>query len=371
VRVAILGSRGYPSTYGGFETMVRRLAPWLAQEGFDVTVYCRAPGLRPRSELVDGVRCVSTPGAETKSLSTLSFGFTAALDSLARGFDVVLVVNVANGFFLPIIQRRGVPAVVNVDGLEWERAKWSPLGRRVFKSAARVTARFARELIVDSRAIGRAWDDAFGRSGVFLPYGADVLPPRPAHRIEALGLECRRYALVVARLVPENNIALMLDALELLGDAVPAVVVGSANYDSPLEARLRGLVRSRPGFRWLGHVHDQELLADLWAHCGVYLHGHSVGGTNPALLQALGAGGPTLALDTVYNREVIGADDQLFPPDPAELAVRIKAVLGDAALQDELAGRGRERVRTDYSWEAVCEGYASVLRALAVDRTRS
>lgn len=365
LRVAVVGSRGYPSTYGGFETLVRRLAPYLRDGGCDVTVYCREERLRWRSSMVDGIRCLTTPSLDRKSLSTLTSGFTAALDSLGRQFDAVLVLNVANGFYIPLLKAKGCPVAVNVDGLEWERKKWGSVGRSTFKAGSAATARFADRIIVDSLALGQAWSELFGRSGTFIPYGADVVEDRPTHRLETVRLRPQEYMLVVARLVPENNVDLILHAIEQLDSNMPLVVVGSANYDNDTVASLQRFMRSRPHSQWLGHVSDQELLTDLWAHCALYLHGHSVGGTNPALLQALGAGSPTLALDTVYNREVVGSEEQLFEADSFGLARRIGEVLDDPHLRDRWSATGREIIRTRYVWNDVCAAYADLLQDMA------
>ena len=174
-RVAIIGSRGYPSYYGGFETLVRKLVPFLADRGWDVVVYGRpgttVPGEAPQRP---NVRSVMTKGIESRSLSTLSFGATAVLHTVTHNADVALVLNVANGFFLPALRLRGIPSVVNVDGLEWERAKWSRLGKAVFKSGARFTARFANHLVCDSTNIATVWQDQFRRDSVFIPYGGDI-----------------------------------------------------------------------------------------------------------------------------------------------------------------------------------------------------
>jgi glycosyltransferase involved in cell wall biosynthesis len=362
-RVAILGSRGYPSTYSGFETLVRRLAPDLAGHGFDVSVYCRVPEhpIRWSSSYQDGVRRIATPGIDRKTSSTLSFGLTGSVDALVRGLDAVLVLNVANGFYLPMLRARGIRTAVNVDGLEWERAKWNRLGRSTFRLGARLVARFADEIIVDSKAIGERWQDLFGRRGVFIPYGADVLGARPPTRIRQLGLVPGTFGLVVARLVPENSIDLILDAVE--SSTAPFVVVGAANYDNPVVGRLERLSACRSEFRWLGHVHDQELLSDLWAHCGVYVHGHSAGGTNPSLLQALGAGSPTLALDTVFNREVLGYDEQLFRSSE-DLSALIASVLDSRAKREEIGRRGPKIIHERYTWEASLSEYRDLLEHL-------
>jgi glycosyltransferase involved in cell wall biosynthesis len=202
--------------------------------------------------------------------------------------------------------------------------------------------------------------DQFGVESEFVPYGAPVIDQIPSNRVEALGLTPGSFVLAVARLIPENNIDLILDSIERTAPQAPAVIVGSANFDAPIEARLRKLDHAGK-VRWLGHVSDQDLLSQLWAHAGVYLHGHSVGGTNPGLLQALGAGAPTLALDTVFNREVIGADDQLFDGNADALASRITEVLRDHALRAELAKRGRAIVAERYSWPDIADRYREAL----------
>lgn len=365
MKFAILGSRGYPSSYGGYETLVRELAPYLVRQGHDITVYCRTDENDRRAWMVDGVHCVSTPGRNSKSLSTLSFGFTSAIDASLRRFDSILVLNIANGFWCPFLRAVRQPVALNTDGIEWERGKWNAIGRAVFRGGARASAISANRLICDSRAIGAIWADLFGCDTTFIPYGATVLEGVGREELDRAEIPSDPYLLVVARLVPENNVELTLDALDRLGPEAPAaIVVGSSNFDSPTERRLEAM-EAGGRVRWLGHVADQHLLAELWANSAVYIHGHSVGGTNPALLQALGAGAPTLALDTRFNREVIDHSDQLFAHDPADLAAKIAAVFGSAALQEELALRGRRIIRDRYVWDDVCRAYMEVLVELA------
>jgi glycosyltransferase involved in cell wall biosynthesis len=362
LRIGILGSRGFPSTYGGYETLVRHLARRWVAEGHDVTVYCRSRHEARRNWTTEGVRCRWTPGIDSNSLSTLSFGATSHLDAALRGYDVVLVLNVANGFFLPFLKARRIPSAMNTDGIEWERGKWGKFARRVFLTGAQLSARYATLLVADSQAIGDIWQEKFGVESRFIPYGGVVVKEHSSKRIEALGLEPERYVLAVARLIPENNVELLLDALECGERQSPVVVVGSGTSKSPIERRLRALDH-RGDVRWLGHVSDQELLLELWGQCGVYVHGHSVGGTNPALLQALGAGAPTLALNTVFNREVIGDEEQLFADRPDALATGIKTVLSDAAMRSRFRERGQTIIRERYSWSGVIDAYLNALRS--------
>ncbi len=367
MKFAILGSRGFPSTYGGYETLVRHLAPFLTEAGHEVTVYCRARDEGRRTWITEDVRCIATPGRDTKSLSTLTFGMTATLDASLRRFDSILVLNIANGFWFPALRMAGTPFAVNTDGIEWERGKWGRLGRAVFRAGASMTARNAGELVCDSHAIGAIWKEMFGRDLTFIPYGAPVLSGVGRDRLDAAGLGEEPYLLAVARLVPENNVELTLDALELLGEAAPgAVIVGSANFDSPVEGRLRAM-EAAGRIKWLGHVDDQRLLDQLWAHSAVYVHGHSVGGTNPALLQALGAGAPTLALDTPFNAEVLPFPEQLFPGTASVLAEQINSVVRSLGRQQRMRFAGRRIARERYSWEDVCQRYTDLLVGLAAD----
>jgi O-antigen/teichoic acid export membrane protein/glycosyltransferase involved in cell wall biosynthesis len=363
--VAIIGTRGYPSFYGGFETLVRKLAPFLADRGWHVTVYGRPGATSDAAEFVHpGITSVTTKGIESKSLSTLTFGATSTFDAARHKPDVALVMNVANGYWLPMLRARDIPSVLNVDGIEWQRPKWNRLGKAVFKGGAKMTARFADTLICDSVEIGRFWHDNFQRDGVFIPYGGDL--PSGQHEVLA-GLEKRNYVLLVARLVPENSIGEFLDAAESVVDEFPVVVVGSSGSGGPLEERIRCLTKKYSQFIWLGHLSNDQLLSSLWQNCGAYFHGHSVGGTNPALVQAMASGAPTIARDTVFNREVLQDSGLFVPPEPREIAAATRLLMSSPALQNSLCTKAKERASGTFSWEAICSAYEDALLA-ATDR---
>lgn len=365
VNFAILGSRGFPSTYSGYETLVRHLAPFLVEAGHEATVYTREPRGNGRVWTTDGVRCIATPGLNSKSLSTPSFGLTSILDASFRKFDAALVVNIANGFWLPLLRAARTPTAVNTDGIEWERGKWNRTAQSVFRRGAQLCAHHASELICDSRAIGDIWSELFGRQSTFIPYGAPVLTDVGRDRLASVGLSDRPFLLSVARLVPENTVDLTLDAIELLEDrGLTAVIVGSSVGPSQIADRLRRLADEKRVI-WLGHVSDQQLLNQLWANCTVYVHGHSVGGTNPSLLQAMGAGASTLALDTRFNAEVISESDQLYRAEAGDLAARLEWLLDSSSTREDIAARQRRRIAADYSWDQVCSSYREVLEGLA------
>lgn len=359
--VAIIGTRGYPSYYGGFETAVRKLAPYLADEGWDVIVYGRKGATKDDDPERDArIRTVVTGGVESKSLSTLSYGLTASLHALKDKPDVALVMNVANGYFLPLLKMRGIKTLVNVDGIEWDRAKWGRLAKFVFKMGAKFTARFADNLVFDSREIERRWNTEFGREGVFIPYGGDV----PAELPIEPGLEHRGYVLVVARFVPENTIPEFLDAAELIAEKYPVVIVGSSGYGGPLDEQAHALAAKNPRVHALGHISDDARLLSLWQHAGVYFHGHSVGGTNPTLVQAMATGTPILARDTVYNREVLGDAAHLVDPTPGSIAQGIEALMEDEQAQQHSSDTSARRSREFYTWTGVNAAYEAALHPL-------
>ncbi|WP_050054047.1 glycosyltransferase [Pseudarthrobacter siccitolerans] len=356
--VAIVGTRGYPSYYGGFETAVRRLAPHLIDAGWATTVYGRPGGARLDDPLCDPrVKSVVTKGIETKSLSTLSFGLTSALHAIWTKPEVALVMNVANGFWLPLFRMRGIPTVVNVDGMEWERAKWGRIARQVFKAGALMTARFATTIVADSREIQRRWKEEFGRDGVFIPYGGDVSSVLGVEN----GLTHRGYILLVARFVAENSIQEFFDAVRLIPSNYQIVMVGSSGYGGHFDTVAAELADAHANVSWLGHINDHERLLSLWQHAGAYFHGHSVGGTNPALVQAMACGTPVVARDTVYNREVLADAGTFTGVDPDRIAATLTQMMESPELQERQSQAGIRRFEAEYTWESVCDKYVKEL----------
>ncbi|KYH45858.1 glycosyltransferase [Branchiibius sp. NY16-3462-2] len=362
--VAIIGTRGYPSYYGGFETLVRHLAPYLWEQGWDVEVYSR-PGQTVPAEADPRITVRFTPGVETTSFSTLSYGLTSTTAAAARKPDIALVMNVANGFFLPALKARGVPVVMNVDGLEWEREKWGPNAKRVFLAGARASARWADQLIADSTNIAAYWKRVFHRESTFIPYGGEcddtMLDGAPAAALD--GLQPGNFVMVAARLVPENSIDLFLQAARALPPEVHVVVVGGGDETNPLWNAAVALRADRPNLHLLGQVKNDDFLNWLWANAGVYFHGHSVGGTNPSLVQAMSCGAVIVARDSVFNREVLGPDGHFVAPEADAIAREITAVLAEPETRAQMSKLARERAEESYSWGPVLAQYEQLLRA--------
>ncbi len=367
MRIALIGTRGVPAQYGGFETAVEEVGRRLVERGHDVTVFCRNGDRAQRSHL--GMRLVHLPAVQQKVLETLSHTGLSVLHREARSADVAIVFNAANAPLLPVLRATRVPTAVHVDGLEWQRSKWGPTGRRYYQASERLAVRWADALIADARGIQDHYRTVHRVDSVFIPYGAPILEQPALHRLAELGLAAREYHLVVARFEPENHVVEAVQAHVRSSARLPLVVVGSAPYAHEYTASVRQAAAGDERVRLVGAVWDQELLDALYAGSLTYVHGHSVGGTNPSLLRAMGGAAPVLAYDVVFNREVL-EDAGLFWPDPDALATLLAAAEDDPDGAGERGRRGRERARSSYTWDGVAEQYEQLCVELLAARTR-
>lgn len=367
MRIAMLGTRGVPAHYGGFETAVEEIGRRMVATGHDVTVYCRGSEPKLRTHL--GMDLVHLPAVHHKVLETLSHtALSVAHAAAARRFDAAIIFNAANAVFGPALHARGLPFAVHVDGLEWKRAKWGGAGRHYYRIAESLSVRWADALIADAQGIADYYIDEFGAETELLVYGAPI-QAEPTHvRLRSLQLEPARFHLVVARFEPENHVDRIVTAYRASKATQPLIVVGSAPYADAYTRRIEEIAADDDRIRIIGPVWDQELLDELYANCLTYVHGHSVGGTNPSLLRAMGAGAAVLAFDVGFNREVAGADGLYFtrPDDLAELFQRAESDRDDTFRRGE---RLRDRARFAYCWDHVAAGYADLLQRLVEGET--
>lgn len=356
----MLGTRGVPAAYGGFETAVEEIGSRLVDLGHEVLVYCRNPGQTRAT--YKGMKLVNLPALRRRSLETLSHTGLSAVHALFDRPDCAIVFNSANAPFVPLLQAGRVPVAVHVDGLEYLRGKWSGYGKRYYLAAERFVAVHADAVIADARAIGEIFFKKYGRSATFIPYGAPLVE-RSHNGVESLQLQSRKYHLVVARFEPENNVDMILDGYSQSAAALPLVVVGGAPYSTAYGDQVARAASSDARIRLIGRVWDQALLDQLYANCRSYLHGHSVGGTNPSLLRAMGAGSPVTAFDVVFNREVTAGFARYFG-SPAEVASCIE--LDEASVEDALdrGNRGRDHVARTYQWDEVARRYEGLAQGM-------
>lgn len=365
--VALIGSRGIPARYGGYETLMEELAPRLVERGFRVTVYCRSHSTPPALASHRGAELVVLPTLRTKHLDTpvhtLLSAFHAALLRKDAAFDAALVVNSANALFVPVLRQAGIPVALNVDGIEKRRAKWGAFGRGVYALSERLACSLPDALITDAEVIRRHYRERYGAESTVITYGVEARPPREAGVLERLGLASRGYFLYVSRFEPENNPHRVAEAYRRAGGGLPLVMVGGAPYAKGfIERFTRG---ADPRILFPGPIYG-EGYRELLSHALAYVHATEVGGTHPALVEAMGYGNCVVVHDTPENREVAGAVGLFFrAEEPGSLAARLDEL---RANPREARARGlaaaAEAARR-FSWERVADLYAEVLEKLA------
>jgi glycosyltransferase involved in cell wall biosynthesis len=369
LRIGMLGLYGMPLPqlhFTGFETAFGEIAPRLVAAGHEVTIYCRGSHY-PRELRVDeykGVQLKYVPSGGGKNLSGLVATLFASLHAMAFGrYDVFFFVNVGMGHHAALCRTLGARVVMNVDGLDWERAKWGPLARLYFRTAARSAIRFCNRLVTDAEAMRKFYLDKFQKETTMIAYGAYVESAENPEVIKQFGVEPGEYYLIASRLIPENHADLIIHGFRESGTSKKLLIAGGANYDSPFHRRLREIANDRVIFT--GHIHDQSIIKELHCNCFAYVHGHSVGGTNPSLLKAMGYGNCILALDTVFNREVLSDAGLFFPKDSRALAELMRRIEGDDVLAEDLRRKGPQRILKEYTWDKVSDQYDRLFREVA------
>jgi glycosyltransferase involved in cell wall biosynthesis len=358
MRIAILGTRGIPANYGGFETFAEELSTRLAARGHQVAVYCRA---RHSESSYRGVRLVYLPTIRHKYFDTLAHAFLSTLHLLAHPVDAALYCNGANAIFTPLPRLFGMPVALNVDGLERKRKKWNRLARAWYVISERLATFCPTAVVTDAAAIEDYYRQRYGKETVFIPYGAETGKTAGAGALRGLGLEPGAYFLYVSRMEPENHPLEVRQAFERVRTPMKLALVGDAPYAPDYIRCVRET--SDPRIVMPGAIYG-ERYHELGSHCFAYIHATEVGGTHPALIEAMGRGALTLYRNTPENAEVAAGAG--IPFEPEELTAKIELAL---AMPEAERARLREaamaRVRERYSWEAVTDAYEGLLKRIA------
>lgn len=368
MKIALLGTRGVPARYGGFETCVEEVGRRLVKAGHEVVVYCRTTnvddGVLPSR--YEGMSLVHLPALRKKSLETLSHTALSVAHLYKHPVDIAVVFNSANAPFVPLLRRQGIPVVTHVDGLEWKRSKWQGAGSAYYRAAESMAVRWSDALIADAQGIADYYRLEFDADTELIAYGAPIIDP-PADKLAEIGVEAGGFHLVVARFEPENHVDVIVDGYRRSFAELPLVVVGSAPYADEHTARIHSLADERVHFT--GGVWDQDLLDQLYAHCATYLHGHSVGGTNPSLLRAIGAGAAGIAFDVNFNREVLRDTGRYFrTADDVSDAIEFAE---EHPEQTRQRGRRARELAYRYDWDDVTARYERLCESLVASGPRA
>lgn len=362
MRIAILGTRGIPAAYGGFETFAEQLSIRLAQRGHKVTVYCRE---RYRDSEYRGVSLVYLPTIRHKYLDTLAHTFVSTLWLLAHRVDVALYCNAANAIFTIAPRLLGMPVALNVDGIERRRKKWNWLAKSWYLISEFLATTLPTAIVSDAETIERYYMERFKKRSTFIPYGADLELARTDEAVRRLGLEKRRYFLYVSRLEPENHALEVREAFESVETDLKLAIVGDAPYATEYIGKVRDT--RDPRVVLPGAIYGNGY-RELGTFCFAYIQATEVGGTHPALLEAMGRGALVLYRNNPENAEVCGSAGIAFEGQE-DLADKLRFAL--AMPEEERDGyrrRAAERVRERYSWDAVTSQYERLFASIAQRR---
>ena len=369
MRIAILGTRGIPASYGGFETFAEHLSTRLVARGHDVTVYCRAHYVSPRQLEYHGVRLRVLPTIRHKYFDTVVHAFLSAVDAVPARFDAALICNAANAPFASILRFTGTPVAINVDGLEHKRKKWNWLGRCYYLIAERLATILPNVTVTDARVIQDYYYARYHAESTMIAYGAEVERKPDRAMVRRWRVEPNRYVLYVSRLEPENNARLVIEAFKKVRTAYRLLVVGDAPYAKDYISDLKERARGDKRIIFTGFVFGQDYRA-LQQNAYCYVHATEVGGTHPALLEAMGYGNCVLTLATPENIEAVG-DAGIAYADEVDLTQKLQRVLRDGSLVQSYRNRAQLRVQQNYDWDQVVDQYEQLFASMAGQEVQS
>lgn len=361
LRIAIIGSRGYPYVYSGYETLVKELAERLVKSGNEVTVYCHRKLFNEKPKNVNGVHLVYTPSVRSKVFSQLYNSFFSFIHVCFSKSDVVLVVNSANGPFGLLTKIFRKKTYINVDGLEWLRPKWKGLGSVYFRAASKLATFFFDEIITDSVEMNKVYINKFAKKSTVIAYGSTMKSNKKSKILEKLSLKKKEYYLIVGRLIPDNNSKLIIEGFLNSNSKKSIVIVGDVPYNDNYVNDVKLLSSNKVIFT--GYVNDQVDLTVLYDSCYGYIHGHEFGGTNPTMINALDLNCQILALDTVFNREMLYNKKSIFF-NKNENSISNKINEFEERYNELFTKNINYKIPKKYDWDFISNQYLEVFYTL-------
>lgn len=366
ISISIIGSRGYPIVYSGYETFVKEVAERLVVSGIKVRVYCHKNLFIEQPKMMNGIELIYIPTIETKILSQFIHSFFSMTHACFSNSDIILAVNVANGpwGFLSKIGRK--KTAINVDGMEWLRPKWKGLGAYYFKMAAWLATRLYDCIITDAEAMRQVYLKEFKKHSIVIAYGANIRYTNDISLVNKLGLESQDYYLIVGRLIPDNNADLILSGYLASKSNKKLVIVGDVSYEDHYASNIKEKASKNVVF--LGYIRDQNVLAELYHHCYAYLHGHEFGGTNPTMLKAMAYGCAIIALNTVFNQEMLqaGKFGLFFEKTTVSVSLSLQQAEQPHNCMAKLRSNARNGLTDNYNWDQVSNAYIKMFTELLI-----
>lgn len=362
IKLAIIGSRGYPYVYSGYETFVKELVERLINYQVEIYVYCQKDLFEERPTQLNGINLIYISTLPQKAFNQLVHSFLSMIHVTFSKTDVVLVVNLAAGPIGWLPKLTGKKMIINTDGLEWERPKWKGLGATYFRFGAWCATKFYDLLVSDAEAMKDVYLKKFNCESTVIAYGAPVYKEQSNLILDKYKLEPKSYYLIVGRLIPDNNANLLVEEFLRSNSSKKLVVVGDAIHDGYFTKRLKALSSDKLIFT--GYIKDQNELLGLYQHCFAYLHGHEYGGTNPTMLKAMANRCAILALDTVFNREMLheGEFGLFFDKSQNSLINKMKEIEAQPQIVNYLSEIVSKGLTDKYNWDNVVQQYLNIIK---------
>ena len=354
MRISVLGTRGIPASYSGFETAVERIGERLAQKGHEIVVYCRTHNITIKDDTYKGIRLVKLPSINNKYLDTLSHTVLSLVHVLTHRSDIIHLYGVGNSIFLIPLRLLRRKIIISVDALDWQRKKWNRVASFCLRKSASLATRFAHEYIVDSQTVAKYYIERYHKEPVYIAYGADMPEPtREQGSLAEFGLEPRKYVLFVGRLVPEKGVHHLVRAFEMVDTNLKLAIVGDNLHDRGYVESLKATQDSR--IRFLGFVYGDgyKRLCD---KAYLYVQPSEVEGTSPSLLGAMGYGNCVIVSDIPENLETIGDAGFSFERNnPFSLKEKLEMLINRPQLVEEYGEKAKARVEEIYNWDKIAE----------------
>ena len=370
MKVAIIGAKGYPYVYGGYDTFVKELAERLITKNIAVTIYCHKKLFSQRPKQVNGINLKYITAIETKSLSQLTHSFLSFINACFSDADIILTVNSANGPFGLLTKLFRKKTIINVDGLEWKRPKWKGLGSKYFWLASWLSTKLFDQIVTDAEEMQKIYLDTFNCHSTVIAYGANECTAKKTGILERLSIQAREYYLIIGRLIPDNNADILIEGFSNAKSHKKLVIVGDVSYKDAYAQKIKDL--QTKNIIMAGYITDNSELLELYQNCFAYIHGHEFGGTNPTLIQALACNCAILALDTPFSKEMLSnyRFGLSFQKETASVAAQMQYLENNPEEAQKLRLQSVNGISAKYTWDAITHQYIQLMNGLITRKNK-
>jgi glycosyltransferase involved in cell wall biosynthesis len=364
MKIAVVGFRGIPAKYGGYETFIEEMAPLLVKRGHEVTVYGRSHIIVHKEKYYKGVKLVILPTIQHKYFDTVVHTLLSLTHGVFCRYDVVLILNAANSPIAFIPKLTGEKVVMNVDGIERLRKKWNWIGKLYYRVGEYFATKFPDEIVSDAGVIEKYYLQNYGKRSTMIPYGANIECAETEEILHGYQLKKKSYFLYVSRLEPENNADKVIKAFKLVKTDKSLVIVGDAPYSEQYKDKLRDLAADDKRITFTGFVFGKGY-REFISHAYCYIQATEVGGTHPALIESMGVGNCLIANGTDENIEVLADTGFLYEKNNIDdLSSKMQYVSDHPEIIGEYGSKAQRRVCQNYTWEAVTTKYEELFKKM-------